>query len=169
MSRQYQLKLQQYLQQSTLTPGVYAPSDALTSSDLAAVMVDGKAIILTGSGEDKASIVQAQALSQSKAFRAAMKSLDISGQLTAGVISGLSIDWPSSCEAVVASTAGEAESGDEQGDLQMISLYPDKSLTTLLCVNTELARIIDPDAPAMDDGKLLTEMTEEEVQILKFH
>ncbi len=51
-------------------------------------------------------------------------------------------------KAIILTGAG----GDDQGDLQMINLYPHNDLTTLLYVNTELARIIDPNAPDMDDG-----------------
>lgn len=126
-------------------------------------------MILTGPSTDKNSFMQAQAFCQSKAFQAALKSLGVDQPLTAEKIKGSELDWPASCEAVVASESGVFERGDGEGDLMMLSLFPNRSLTILLCVNTELARIIDPSAPVMDDGLILADLAKDLPQILKFH
>jgi len=169
MSSDFQLRLQAHLQASTLTPGIFPVADAFKAMSMAAVLVGGKPILLTGSGDDETSLSQAQAFSQSKAFKAAMTGLTLTGPLSAAVVQGKDIDWPQECEAVVASTPGVVETDGGHGDLKMISLHGYRGLTTLLCVNTELARIIDPKAPLMDDGRDLTELLKDQPQILKFH
>lgn len=169
MDNPFQSRLQAHLQASTLTPGVFPPSEPFTAMDLAAVLVGGKPILLTGAGDDPGSLQQAESLSQARAFKAAIVGLAINGELSSGLVSGGDIDWPRECEAVVGSTAGEAETDGGSGDLKMISLHPYRGLTTLLCVNTELAQIIDPAAPVMDDGRNLTELLKDVPQVLRFN
>lgn len=168
MTSPFQQRLQAHLQASSLTPGIFPVTEVFKAMNMAAVLVDGKPILLTGSGDDAASIAQANALSQSKAFKAAMVGLTLTGPVSAGVVAGRDIDWPKQCEAVVGSTPGLAEVDGGNGDLKIISLHSYRGLTTLLCVNTELARIIDPKAPVMDDGRDLTELLKDLPQVLKF-
>jgi len=168
MTSPFQQRLQAHLQTSTLTPGIFPVSETFKTMAMAAVLVDGKPIVLTGSGDDAASLSQAQAFSQSKAFKAAMTGLSLTGPLSAAVVQGKDIDWPEQCEAVVGSASGVVETDAGNGDLKMISLHGYRGLTTLLCVNTELARIIDPKAPMMDDGRDLTELLKDLPQVLNF-
>ncbi|CAH0991251.1 hypothetical protein SIN8267_01353 [Sinobacterium norvegicum] len=168
MSSPFQQRLQAHLQASTLTPGVFSPTAAFQAMTLAAVMVGEKPLLLTGAADDRHSMQQAERFCQSPALKAAVIGLAINGALTARKINGGDIDWPAQCEAVVASAAGVAELDGGSGDLQMISLHPYRGLTTLLCVNTELAQIIDAQAPVMDDGRDLTELLKDVPQVLKF-
>jgi len=169
MTSPFQQRLQAHLQASSLTPGIFPVSEAFKGMAMAAVLVGGKPILLTGSGDDAASLSQAERFSQSKAFKAAMTGLTLAGPLSAGIVQGKDIDWPKQCEAVVGSTPGVVELEAGNGELKMISLHAYRGLTTLLCVNTELARIIDAAAPVMDDGRDLTELLKDLPQILKFH
>ena len=165
----FQQRLQAHLQSSTLTPGVFTVTEAFKTMPMAAVLVGGKPILLTGAGDDKASLQQAQRFASSRAFKAAMTDLALKGELSHSVVQGDSIDWPAECQAVVGSKAGVSETDGGSGDLKMISLHPYRGLTTLLCVNTELAQIIDPQAPMLDDGRDLTQLLQDAPQILKFH
>lgn len=165
----FQQRLQAHLKASTLTPGVFAVTDVFKTMPVAAVLVGGEPLLLTGAGDDKASLDQARCFASSTTFKAAAISLELKGELSYAVVAGGSIDWPAQCEAVVGSKAGMIETDGSSGDLKMISLHPYRGLTTLLCVNTELARIIDPQAPTLDDGRDLTELLKDAPQILKFH
>ena len=112
------------------------------------------------------SFKQAEQFCQAQAFKAAVAGLAINGKTTAQIVQGDTIDWPQLCEAVVGSTSGNVESGSDAGELKMINLNSYRGLTTLLCVNTELARIIDPQVPDMDDGRDLTELLKNVPQVL---
>lgn len=169
MSNQYQSLVETYLKASSLTPGIYVPSDAVKSTDLAAVFVGTKAVLLTGASSDAASVAQAESFCQMSAFATAMQALKLEGPIVFKKINGSELEWSGLCEAVVASTPGEAEDGAGQGNLMMINLTPYKELTVLLCINTELARIIDPKAPMMDDGSLTAQFGSDNVQVLPLH
>lgn len=168
MINNYQNQLQEFLKASTVTPGLYSPSHSVRFGDHVAVMVDGSPILLTGPAGDQESISQAEAFVSSKAFSQAVKALDISGDLSVEAVSGESISWPSSCEAVVQSEPGVVESSGD-GGLMTINLSQHRGLTTLLCTNTELARIIDPEAPEMCDGRILPQLAQKHTGTLKFH
>lgn len=168
MPSPFQLRLQEHLKASNLTPGVFPVNESFKALSMAAVLVGDKPILLTGAGDDAESLKQAERFTQSKAFKAAMSSLALVGTLRAGVVDGQGIDWPQQCEAVVGSEPGVVENDGSSGELKMISLHTSRSLTTLLCVNTELACIVDPAAPLMDDGRDLTELLSSEPQVLTF-
>lgn len=168
MPSPFQQRLQAHLQASTLTPGVFTPSDEFKTMRLAAVMVADQPILLTGAADDVGSQQQAERFCQSQALKAAVMGLAIDGALISAAVDGGDIDWPTACEAVVGSPAGVAELDGGSGDLKMISLHPYRGLTTLLCVNTELAQIIDASAPVMDDGRDLTELLKDVPQLLRF-
>lgn len=169
MINTYQHQLQEYLQASTLTPGMYTPSTTAKSIRHVAVCVDRKPILLTGPSDDKESLEQANAFCSSPAFDVAIKALGLKGSSTVVFIDGNVIDWPESCEAVVESVPGVIEAGNQDGDLMMINLSQNRGLTTLLCVNTELAQIIDPNAPEMCDGRSLSELARQTRNMLEFH
>ena len=168
MPSPFQLRLQEHLQASCLTPGIFPVSESFKTQNMTAVLVGDQPILLTGAGGDAESLAQAERFIQSKAFKAAMSSLELVGTLRAGVVDGHDIEWPKQCEAVVGSEPGVVENDGSSGELKMISLHASRSLTTLLCVNTELACIVDPAAPLMDDGRDLTELLSSEPQVLNF-
>ncbi len=166
MSNPFVRRLQAHLKVSTLTPGVFTPSACFKSQSFAAVLVGDTPVILTGAGDDTNSFNQAEKFCQAQAFKAAVAGLALNGKTTAQIVEGDAIDWPQVCEAVVGSTSGSVELGSDTGELKMISLNAYRGLTTLLCVNTELARIIDPQVPDMDDGRDLTELLKDLPQVL---
>lgn len=168
-TNKHQQQLQDFLRLSTLTPGLYAPSEAVKAAQLVGVFAGDTPLLLTGAAGDAGSIAQAEAFCQSQAFAAVLEVLGIKDLLALKSVSASSLDWPESCEAVVAAESGVVEDGAGQGDLMMINFSGFKELTLLLCVNSELARIIDPEAPEMDDGSLIKLFSQQGVQVLKLH
>ena len=69
---------------------------------------------------------------------------------------GGEVTWPATggMSAIVAKPAGVVEHGRGRGPLVAIVLDdPHGAVATALCVTTETARALDPDAPAtLDDG-----------------
>lgn len=169
MSNKYQSLLKDYLQASTLTPGLYKPSNAVKAAQLVGVFADDRPLLLTGAAGDVGSETQAQAFCTSREFSAALQALNVTGELQVKSIGGADLDWPETCEAVVASNAGEIEDGVGQGDLMMINLSQYKELTVLLCVISDLATIIDPKAPKLDDGTLIAQFADDNLQVLQLH
>lgn len=169
MSNKYQSLLKDYLQASTLTPGLYKPSDAVKAAQLVGVFADDRPLLLTGAAGDVGSETQAQAFCASREFSAALQALNVTGELQVKSIGGADLYWPETCEAVVASNAGEIEDGVGQGDLMMINLSQYKELTVLLCVISDLATIIDPKAPKLDDGTLIAQFADDNLQVLQLH
>lgn len=169
MINTYQNQLQEYLQASSLTPGMYTPSTTAKSIEHVAVCVGGKPVLLTGPSDDKESLEQAKAFCSSLAFGAATKALGLKGSPSVVFLSGEVIDWLENCEAVVKSEPGIIEAGNEDGDLMTINLSQNRGLTTLLCINTELAQIIDPNAPEMCDGQIVPTLAKQSESALEFH
>lgn len=169
MSNKYQDLLKGYLQASTLTPGLYKPSEAVKAADLVGVFAGERPLLLTGASGDPGSERQAQAFCESREFSVALQALNIGDDIQVKSVRGLDLDWPETCEAVVASNAGEIEDGVGQGDLMMINLSQYKELTVLLCVISELASIIDAKAPKLDDGTLIEQFAQDNLQVLQLH
>lgn len=169
MSSKYQELLKNYLKTSTLTPGLYKPSDAVKSAQLVGVFAGDRPILLTGASGDEGSEAQAQAFCQSREFATALQALNITGVVQVKSSADCEIKWPDVCEAVVASKAGETEDGAGEGDLMMINMSQYKELTVLLCVISELASIIDPKAPKLDDGTLIEQFAQDNLQVLQLH
>ena len=169
MVNTYQNQLQEYLQQSTLTPAIYVPSNAVKQSKHVAVCISGKPILLTGPKDDSESIRQAKALCESQTFSSAIAALGLIGEVNMEVVSGDQIAWPKQCEAVAMSKAGVIEVGGDYGDLMTINLTQNRGLTTLLCVNSDLAQIIEAGAPDMCDGSVLPYLAGQVAGELKFN
>ena len=169
MINTYQNQLQEYLQASSLTPGMYVPSSITRSIEHVAVCVDGKPLLLTGPSGDQESLEQANAFCSSQAFHMAIKGLGLEGSLVVESIGGNAIEWPDNCEAVVKSESGIIERGSEDGTLMTINLSQNRGLTTLLCINSELAKIIDPGAPEMCEGQTMLTFASQSVGTLEFH
>lgn len=169
MSNKYQSLLKNYLKASTLTPGLYKPSDAVKSAHLVGIFSGDSPILLTGASGDTGSEDQAQAFCESREFSVALQALNITGDIKVKHTGDCDVEWPEVCEAVVASKAGETEDGAGEGDLMMINLSQYKELTVLLCVISELASIIDPKAPKLDDGTLIEQFAQDNLQVLQLH
>lgn len=169
MSNKSQSLLQQYLKASTLTPGLYKPSDAVKSANLVGVFSGNRPVLFTGASGDTGSEAQAQAFCESREFAAALQALNISESIQVRNSADCNFEWPEICEAVVASKAGESEDGAGEGDLMMINFSPYKELTVLLCVIGELASIIDAKAPKLDDGTLIEQFAQDNLQVLQLH
>lgn len=160
----YQVRLQELLQASTLTPARYTPSEAVMTGTHMGVFVGSTPVLLTGPSDDEESIQQAIAFTKSKAFRHLCHGLQLDGDISAKSVRGADIAWPAECDCVSASESGKVESGGDGGPLMVLCPSNQAGLSTLLCVNTELARIIDPKAPELDSGMELAELVEHQHQ-----
>lgn len=170
MTSSYHIQLQELLQKSTLTPGVYTPTHQLKNADHWAVIVDRTPVLITGPADDLESAQQANDLAKSRSFRNAVKALDLDGEIYSGVVEGATdINWPDVCDAVVSSKSGEIAVEGDIDDLMTISLIKHPGLTTFLCINTDLARIIDPNAPELDDGRHLASLISPSTSSFAFH
>ena len=152
----YEGELARLLQLSTLTPGSYAPSEAVKSGTHAAVFVGDTAMILCGPHDDPTSIAQAEALAASAHLAAVYRAAGLSGPIRGGVVAGAHIPWAAIEAGVVSKPSGQAEPGGQEGPLIAVVLNdPTHAVTTNLCVTTETARILDAAAPELDDGHCL--------------
>lgn len=132
---------------STLTPGVYTPSEAVKTNMHVAVFAGEKPLILTGSFDDKSSIEQAHSLAKSPVFKRLVEKSGYTGALHVGDIHGNQIEWGEKLSAVIAKESGKIETGQEKGDLMAIILADDLPLATVMCVDSEIAKAIDPLSP----------------------
>lgn len=152
------------LKRSPLTPGTYQPSLTFTVDQHVAVFVGNTAVLLMGSASDPDSHQSAQAMCRASGFDVAMKALGLTGPYRAGTLDGESFDWPSQCSAVVTSESGVEEQVGGTGDLVILNLTQNEGFTTLLCINTEMARILDPDVPELDNGEILCDLVRNDMQ-----
>lgn len=155
---EYQKELARLLKLSTLTPANYMPSPAVKSGTHAAVFVNGAPFLITGPADDMKSMTQARLLSESPALLSGLQAMGLFGEPEYGTVKGESIDWQISHSSVASSVGGHVESGNDVGDLMAIVIGDNSgnAFAVLMCINTDLAKIIDPSAPALDDGKCLT-------------
>ena len=152
----YRQKLERLLALSTLTPGIYSPTDEFKNANHSAIFVDDKPVILCGPADDPASIAMAEALVASSHLQAACQAAGITGLIKTGVIVGRNIQWGQTESAVVSKPSGMVEPGGEEGPVVAVVLNdPAQALVTSLCVTTETARIFDPRVPKLDDGHTL--------------
>lgn len=138
-----QKTLLERLKSATLTPGTYIPSEAMKNGIHVAVFVGKKPLVLTGSFLDDSSFKQAQALVQSKPFKQLCRNAGYIGELHVNDISGQDIDWNSKYGAIAAKESGKVETGTETGDLIALILSDDLPFVTALCIDTEIAEVIE--------------------------
>jgi len=152
----YQAELARLLKLSTLTPGIYIPSEAAKNDNHAAVFVGDDPVILCGPSDDPASAAHAEALAASPHVREVYRASGRTDIISSGVVTGNHIKWQASESAVVFKPSGQVEVRGDNGPLVAIVLNdPTQALTTSLCVTTETARIFDPDTPELDNGRVL--------------
>ncbi|MCW2240652.1 hypothetical protein [Azospirillum canadense] len=155
----YRTEIRMLLKASPLTPGAYRPSDDVRSGTHAAVLVGGRPVVLCGSYDDPLSLAHARGLASSGFAAAAFYAAGFSGPVDIGSVDGRSIAWADAMTAIVGKPAGQAEDGSGTGPLIAIVLHdPSKALATALCVTTETARVLDPSAPDLDDGRTLGDL-----------
>lgn len=145
-----QKMLMKRLALSTLTPGVYTPSENMKAGTHIAVFVEGKPLLLTGPANDHVSYEQAQALVKSEAFAMLVKKsgyISFGRHIHLGEISGNEINWQDKYSAIVAKESGKIEDGTEKGDLMAVILADDLPLATVMCIDSEIAKAIDPLSP----------------------
>jgi putative DNA primase/helicase len=152
----YQKELARLLALSNVTPGNYTPTDNFRNANHTAVFVNDEPVILCGSADDQASVAMVEALAASGHLQVACQAAGISGPIKTGVIVGRNIQWNRTESAVVSKPSGMIEPGGEDGPVVAVVLNdPAQALVTSLCVTTETARIFDPEAPELDDGRTL--------------
>jgi N12 class adenine-specific DNA methylase/antirestriction protein ArdC/phage/plasmid primase-like uncharacterized protein len=161
----YQAELARLLKLSTLTPGNYEPSEAAKTDNHAAVFVGDEAVILCGPSDDPLSVSQADALAASPQVQNFYRAAGYTDQFYSGVVSGSHIQWGMIESAIVSKPSGLVELGDDIGPLIAVVLNdPKQALTTTLCVTTATARILDPDVPELDNGKVLPSLASIQVE-----
>lgn len=161
---EYQKELARLLKLSTLTPGTYSASEDFVASSHEAVFLNGYPVILCGPAGDPRSMEEAQALSESSAFRQMMEVAGWAvGEFYPGV-SSLKYSVGDKFPAIVSKESGQVEDGSGDGPLVAVILdsVNGTAIATALCVNTETARIFDKDAPELDDGRRLSMLTRHE-------
>lgn len=91
---------------------------------------------------------------------AGLKALGRHGVVDYGTVRGRDIQWKDEYSSVAESEGGHAETGNEQGMLMAIILddIKDKGFACLLSTVTELAQILDPKAPELDNGINLSQL-----------
>lgn len=151
---EYQKRLSELLIKSTLTVGHYKPSQSVMTGDHAAVFSNRKPVYLSGPADDALSVSHAEKLAKSATFAHGLKKIGFDGPLSSGVVKGSDIDWQPVYSAVVQSESGIVENGQGEGLLIGINLTQNKGLTTLMCVHTSIAQILDPMCPELDDGQI---------------
>ena len=155
----YQRELARLLEVSTLTPGVYDPSENVKNTNHAAVFVGDRPQILCGPADDAKSAEVAKALAESEYIRKIFEAAGVHGEIQNGVMVGRNIQWQEKESAVISKPSGQIEAGGDIGPLVAIVLNdPAQALATTLCVTTETARIFDPKAPELDDGSNLSSL-----------
>jgi hypothetical protein len=154
----YRSHLMHLLKMSTLTPGKYVPSQAVRDNPSTAVFCDGKPVILCGWVDLPESGRQARDLAESGFLKVALEARGLVGPITHGIVKGSDIEWPEVASAIIAKPSGQVEYEDGgEGEVVAIVLDdPHGALTVALCVNTETARALDPNAPELDDGNKLS-------------
>ena len=157
----YQKKIQELLIKSTLTNGNYTPSEFVKTCRHAAVLLNGHPVYLSGPADDAESRAESDQLAMSAMFATGLKSIGLTGELSSGIVDGADIKWMSSYSAVVRSEEGVVEYGDEDGELVGINLTQSLPLTVLMCVNSSIAQILDPECPELDDGHELSRLAAE--------
>ena len=141
---------------STLTPGRYSPSAIMKSVKHAAVLVGDLPVILTGRADDVESLGQAARLAESAAFRRMVSGLYGVGEVRVGPVDGSKIAWFDGMPALVSKPAGQVEDGAGLGPLVAILTAEPKvgdRLATAIAITTETARVFDPAAPELYDGR----------------
>lgn len=141
---------------STLTPGKYSPTAVMKSVKHAAVLIGEQPVILTGRADDLKSVGQAAQLAASPVFRRMISSIRGAGEFRVGAVDGSQIEWFEGMSALVSKPAGQVEDGVGNGPLLAVLIgAPDvaDALATALAVTTETARIFDPGAPRLHDGR----------------
>jgi len=152
----YQRELARLLSLSTLTPGEYRPSEDAKRSWHAAVYVGTTPVVLCGPHDDPDSIEQTMALAESGIAATLFRSAGYEDDIWTGIVHGEDIDWNSVESAIVSKPSGQIEHGDGTGPLIAIVLNDERrALAPLLCVMTETARALDPEAPELDNGQFL--------------
>lgn len=154
----YQEQLKQLLIKSTLCTGTYTPTEEVKRGTHAAVLLDGKPVYLSGPADDEESVQHSVKLSKSEMFAIGLKNIGLSGKLTFGTVEGASLEWEQSYSAIVRSECGLFEDGHGRGALVGINLTQNDKLGLLMCINTSISKILDPDCPELDDGHHLAHL-----------
>ena len=147
----YQAKVKRLLRLSTLTPGVYVPSELAKTAKHHAIFVDDEPVILCKSS------ALAKSLAASEQIQNAFLSMGKAGPFTTGTVSGAAVAWNDNEATVLLKVSGQDEVGVGIGSPIVIVLNdPGYVLATSLCVVNETAQIMDINSPDLDGGYSLS-------------
>ncbi|WP_051553480.1 zincin-like metallopeptidase domain-containing protein [Desulfobulbus elongatus] len=164
----FKAELSRLLKLSTLAPAKYLTTAPARDNEHAAVFADGRPVILTGWTDNPQSLEQAVALAQSDQAKAILVAAGYSEPITADIIAGRDVPWNEEEAAIATKQSGQVEPGGNDGLLVAVVLNdPQAALTTNLSITTETARILDPNAPELDDGRKLASLAQAKMEALE--
>lgn len=124
---------------SGLVPGQYIPTQSLKSKELVTVFAGDEAVYITGFKGGLTSLAKASELCSSTTFKQAVEGAGYDGDLIVKAVSGGSIQFPSTCSAVV--KAGSGPHAENTGDLVAINLTNKNNLAMWSCIHLDLIKI----------------------------
>lgn len=148
----YQIRLKELFTKSTLCIGHYKPSEFVKTIKHSAVFINEKPIYLSGLSYDNEAMEQVKQLSTSAPFINALRKMGMNGEISYGAINGSDIDWEQEYLSVADSKTGVFENGSGTCKLIGINLTQSLPLTTFMCINDTVAKILDPKCPKLDNG-----------------
>lgn len=157
MSKAYFYSL---LGMSPLTAGITPLNEITRVSRHEAVLLDGEPLFLTGPAGNDAAEYRAQALSAHPMVKQVLSALSMAGTLSVGSVDGMAIDWPSKSDVIVDKASFQAHQRDERPtmSLYLINLTGAGEISTLMSLTTELAQILEPNAPDLHSGDNLDQL-----------
>lgn len=135
---------------STLTPATAFVQPELAQFEHVGIAVNGKPILSTGPAFDRASEKTAHELVNSGDFILALVHCGIASfscmRVCVTTFKGSNIDWPNTISVVASKLSGDNQT---QFATNILNLSNVDILTTLLCTEASLAKILDPNCPVL--------------------
>lgn len=154
-----QHKLATWLKKSPLTPGHYRPTETIRNTRHVGVFSGDTPLVLTGPHDDESSRREAVGLAHSLGFQLIAQEAGVKTPLNVAYIDGGKIAWPDIMGAVVAKEGGEVVDVDGTNGPLVAMVFNEPfgrhvtGVVTSMCVMTDIARILAPDAPDMVTSK----------------
>nr|WP_229178209.1 zincin-like metallopeptidase domain-containing protein [Bradyrhizobium ivorense] len=144
------------LRQSTLTPGVYEPTDGMRREPHVALTAGVVPLMVLGPADDaetnRIGFRLVASAEMARLVRATHPEFD--GPLDLHRLEGAQVPWHTAMPALVSKPAGQVEQGGEDGPLIAVMLDPQRgnALAVAMATSNEVLHCIDPDAPQIQAG-----------------
>lgn len=145
-------KMNEWLELSSLIPGICSPNKDTQTSSHAVVYVGEQPLVITGPHDDAESVQQAMVLANSAGFQHMVEQAGYTGKLRfVAKVDGHEIPWPEETAALIGKVHGQ---GAERGPVIALVLGESKEILAIaMCITTDVAQIFDPAAPEMMRSK----------------